>query len=530
MSIRPKLICLFCLLCVRGYCQEIIIDANKMVTDEAFARLLFNDLNFLVVGDNTPSQGFSTELTEKNTELSLKGLLLSNKNSFFTVDGKFSVDDGVYFFDENGGSKSSKFTLNYFRPLNKSINLPRSDKKIELFESNRNYPTASIDSIARTLLIGDLERRSSFYTTLSDFYISKKLMEDNGLPAKDFELLDQLDLESFQEINKDLKDYYSKRFDANDKSIEAIAVDKAVKKYIADNKLEDISVGLDENQNYKIVKIEGGNDRIFPAKSNARTNDVIYKDLDQLKLMKNYEKAIVALDSIKYKTIKSDLTRAEKKWKSVYIPYYSLSIFYQRENLTIFEEVIDVDFDDLFNEQLGDLFGIEGSLNFYRSSRNYTFYLRFLGSYGRGSNLKDFSKKTYQNISLLNPDDETILIADEKIAYNNEQPYSYGASSTLSAEFYFFMGNFGLFGTVGHNGTYYDFEKKSINDSHRYPFRAGIIGNLKPKKDAKTALTLQVFIDRSDLSIDPRGTLENPIDDWRFGFKFGLPIFLKPNK
>lgn len=516
MKLKSTITCLVYFAYMTGFCQVITIDANKMVTDDAFSKLLFDDLNFLVVGDNTPSQGFSTESTEKDTELSLKGLLLSNENSFFTFDGKFSVDDGVYFFDENEGSKKSKFTINFFKP----------------FKASRNYPRADKDSIARSLILGELKRRNTYYKTIEKYYISHRLMKDNGIPINNLDnKLLSIDLPEFQKIAKTLKPDYFATIRNDDSDTEVVKIRMKIDAFILENKLRVSSVGITESETYKIINIDDIDEKSYVTSKEADKNIVSFKGLDKLKLIEIYEASLSNLDSLKANLIASDLKRAEKNWSTVTIPYFSVSSFYQRESLTIFENIPEMKFDDLFDEQFGDLFGVEATLNYYRSTRKNTFYVRLIGSLGRGSNFSDFKKKTYQEMQIIGGTQvDPILVANQKVGYTNSIGYSYGVRSTLGIEMYLLIKNYGIFSTLSHNGTYYDFKKKAINDKHVYPFRAGLMANLRAKKDSKTALTLQVFIDRSDVTIDPTGTVAKSIDDWRLGFKFGLPIFLKPTK
>ena len=55
----------------------------------------------------------------------------------------------------------------------------------------------------------------------------------------------------------------------------------------------------------------------------------------------------------------------------------------------------------------------------------------------------------------------------------------------------------------------------------------GLLLNLKSNDKTKNIITLQVFVDRSDLKKSPTPKVNPDEDDWRFGFKVGLPINLK---
>ena len=101
-------------------------------------------------------------------------------------------------------------------------------------------------------------------------------------------------------------------------------------------------------------------------------------------------------------------------------------------------------------------------------------------------------------------------------------PYSSGNSFALGTEAYWYpFERFGLFGQIGYNNL--NFDTGEGEDVEIYSLRLGLLFNIKGKE--KNYATLQLFADRSDLSLSPNSNDE----DLRFGFKVGVPFNFKSN-
>jgi len=98
-----------------------ILVSNKQVSESLFDSLTFRDLNFLIVGDDSPKEGLSLEYADDLSTLETS-IYLSEVDffgaDFITADADFSADSGIYFFDDNAGKKAT-ISLNILYILRK---------------------------------------------------------------------------------------------------------------------------------------------------------------------------------------------------------------------------------------------------------------------------------------------------------------------------------------------------------------------------------------------------------------------------
>ncbi|WP_298539476.1 hypothetical protein [uncultured Aquimarina sp.] len=452
--------------------------SNNLVSPGAFNKLVFQDLNFLVVGENTPQQGVLFELKEEKSLIKASGYLKSFNFGFFTVDGDFSVDNGVYFFDENDGSKKSKFTLNFYSGIGKS---------------SRKYDNLKDVDIQRAFIKKNLFLQDSLTKYFYRYDDLRKEMIAHNLPV------DKL-TSSYDKMKKELKKKY--KIDIDDP------------KYLKQKVDTDLSV-------YS-TKTRGNNRNLIVNKAgNAVFNQVLKDGVDVLKLIQDYEKAATKLDSVISIAQKKEIEITNKSWNSKLIPFFGVSAFYQRESTTLYEPIAGGSFGDFFNDITGDLYGVSGSFNVVKQWKDQSYFVaRGLTSFSRSSNIDEF---TQQTITLNTPtgdiiDGNPVTIANSKKGYVGDNSYAYGFKQSYSTEVYFAWRNLGAFVNVGYDNIMFS-EESGVTDLESYPGRLGLLFNLKSKDDLKTILTLQVFVDRKDLDEAPRDK-----NGRRFGFKVGLPI------
>lgn len=499
MKLKFILLSVSMLFIVKVYAQvdPIELNANELVSNNAFNKLLFNDLNFLILGENTPSQGFSTELTDGSSKLSLKGLILSKSNWLLTIDGNFSVDEGVYFFDEDGGSKQASFALNLFFAGNYT----------------RNFNSANTPSVKRTLLNRNFLVKDTIYKAYEKFYKLQSLVSYVKIPISVIKDSEKVIINS----NKPRYKVYE----------DALVLEKFIEDFNLENKSRDLSF----DTNFKIINIDDSGQTQSTKKDTIVINPLNFKIgntiVNPKKLIEAYEKSLAQINSLSTTVENLEIENATGKWTSKSVYYLGISPYYQRENITTFSFEEGVAFDKLFSDNTGDLYGLMASGNYFRQNKNWLGYARLLGKVGRGSNLASLNKKTYVfNTIIGNNGGEDIIVTNEKVGYSNSrnEDYTYGVESSVMIEAYGTYKNIGLFGQIGYNNLNFR-NNTNVKNMERYPFRAGILLNLKD--ETKNIITLQVFVDRSDLSIDPTPRDISKNDDWRFGFKIGLPIFVK---
>ena len=249
--------------------------------------------------------------------------------------------------------------------------------------------------------------------------------------------------------------------------------------------------------------------------------------IDLHKLIVLYEATLTEIKSLSSNVRVKEIEIAKPYWTGKTLSYFGGSIFYQRENINVFQNNTAESFDDLFTSINGDLFGGTLSINFFKQNKKTTVFYRVLYTAARISNTGNFTQNVYsieQVSSLINNENVTIEQSQEAYASNNNTSYTYGTNSNIAGEVYLFYKNFGVFGQLAFDGTYFDFENTKINDIEKVPMRLGALFNLKSNDNSKNILTMQIFVDRSDITIDPTPSKSPDNDDWRFGFKIGLPI------
>jgi hypothetical protein len=477
------------------------LDADELVSDAAFKELLFQDLNFLILGDNAPAQGISTELTDGSSQLSVKGLVKTSTNWLLTVDGNFAVDEGIYFFDEDNGSKQANFAVNFFYASRYS----------------RNFSSGNTPAVQRALVNRNYIIKDTIYKSYEKFYKLHDLMKAVKLPV-DSLYTDQHVIEKHEKNTEIInnKSVYTSVTDTSDliNLVKEFKLEATKNETSYDVKFLITNIKYNQTQNNKLTEL--------PVELELSIDSIT---VNPIKLIAMYEKTLKELKALSDTIKEMELKNGEGKWTSKKIIYYGISPYYQRESLTIFNYMDGVGFDQFFNDTRGDLYGLNASLNWFYQSKNWLVYIRGLAGVGRGSNISSFKKRTYVFDDAIG---NGTSVANEKVGYTNGrgESYEYGTTTSAMIEAYGTWKNIGLFGQLGYNNLNFK-DDKNIKNIERYPFRAGILFNLKSTDKTKNLLTLQIFADRSDVSIDPTPADPTKAGDWRFGFKIGLPINTK---
>ena len=501
--------------------QEEIVNSKELVPNSTFDKLIMQDLNFLVNGDNTPSQGLAIEIKDNEKTLSLKGLLKQKEKCVITLDGTFAVDDGVYFFDEKGGSKTSDFTVNFFIATGGSrwYDLAKNSTKTQ-----------------RTLLHNKINKEYILNTYAIRLRQLQGIMEHTQLPVED--LSKTINKEKYKTLWKDYP--LIKKF-INEGRVEV------TKKLLETHKLIDNDAIVLKERTYSILNIEEKKEKNnrkktydtiikpdpFKINNTNAAGDSVVSVINIPKLLRDYDTTLEALDSMAIKIETAEITQASKVWNAKSIWYMNVSPFYKRENkdVLIYDTSIE-DYDTFKDDITGDLFGGSLGINYYKQWKKSSFiYGSGQVKMARASNFSNFDNKRTLSFTddALGGEDSGIYVVQEDVLYINsnlEEKYAYGFLNELKGELYFTYEGIGLFTQVGYLNKSFK-KEKGIDRIEMYPFRIGALINIKNKDKTKNLTTLQLFADRSDLSIDPTPSDPDKAGDWRVGFKLGLPISLK---
>jgi len=473
------------------------LQSNKLVSSYSFNKLVFEDVSYLLLGGSAPSEGLEATFDESKSNIALSGIVTSNDWFILSVKGDLSAtDEGIYFIDEQNGSKKAKIALNFYRP----------------FWGRRSYdsPTTSVAS-QRAFYTIEKAKQYKIAALLKDYYYTTYLLEDAGIPVK-LILNDELD-----QFCDDLLNNHKYLLDRTQINRDSILSDTS---YILTKKLK----GGPKSNAFKVA--------IKAEDSTIDVPEAIYEgvtyDLD--KVIALYDKTVAAMDSISEKLVLEEHKIAQPYWNSKRLFYAGASPYYARETIkNLYKSNNTLDFAGQFTDTPGDLFGIElqGGL-FYQSKKGFLlpriFFTRLTVNLGRGSNVGEFENRTYNFPAIILDTISSGVVSTPQSKegnYNKKgNEYNFGFLSELGLEAYYFpFERYGIFGQVGYSNINFDHGKGE--DVELYSMRLGLLMNLKAKE--KNFATLQLFADRSDLSKSPNGNDDNLL----FGFKVGVPFNFK---
>ena len=464
--------------------------ANRLLDNKDFNSLIKRDLTFLIVGEKNPTQGLDFELNDDRTKITAGGFL-NSKLGLMTVEGNLSADDGIYFFNDDGAEKAS-ISLNYFIPFGGlgGFNL----------DSNANTQRAYIKKA--------FVKADTLLAIKRDYIFLYQYLNGNGIPVEPVEDLDKEFWES-QKLNDTIVRYHIKKefLLSNFPHIK----DKYDKKYFN-------PVGVTKVRSVEIYEkeLEGKSE----DEELTLSFDIKYS-LKVLKLIEDYEKAKKRYDE-RNKTISElNIKNSSTSWNYRALLFAGISGSYSRETLAIYDQNSEADtLIKRFNDTKGDLYKFNLSINFYNQSRKGWFiYAKGAIGLGRASNISSFNKNTFQVALPIGEigDDTEIMNVQSKEGYSGPNRYKYGFSKEGSAEVYAMWGVFGVFTKLGYEKV--EFNEEGIKDLETYPWRCGLIFNVRSKSDKTSSLVLQLFVDRDNLNLHPKAD-----DDLNYGLSIGLPI------
>ena len=472
----------------------IALKSNKLVSTYSFNKLVFEDLSYLLLGGSAPSEGVEATFDSAKSNIALSGIVSSNDGFIFSVKGNLSANDkGIYFIDEQNGSKKAKIALNFYRP----------------FWGRRSYDSPKT-SVASRRAFYKIEKAKQYKVAeiLKDYYYTTYLLEDACIPV---EPVDENRLDKFIKIiSKDFR-----------YSLDLTQIDENT--IIKDAKYR-IGKKLNEGPKNNSFKISINTDSIPDGKK------AIKIDYDIDKVITLYDKTVAAMDSISEKIVLEEQKIAQPYWNSKSLFYAGASPYYARETVkNVYIPSENKTFNEQFADTPGDLFGVEGQVGFFYQSKKGSFWPRMFFAratlnLGRGSNVGEFENRTYNfPAKILDTiSSGTVSTPQSKEGNYNTKGnlYDFGFLSELGAEIYWFpWERYGIFGQVGYSNL--NFDAGQGEDAEVYSMRLGLLMNLKAKE--KNFATLQLFADRSDLSKSPNSRDENLL----FGFKVGVPFNFK---
>ncbi|MCM4155982.1 hypothetical protein [Gramella sp. AN32] len=494
--------------------------SDKQVSDITFSKLIFKDLNYLILGDDSPQQGISYEYKEDLSSLKLSGYVADfnwngKKNGFVTIDGEFKTKNGIYFFDKEKGGSQAKVTGNIFFTIDsyRSYKSLFSEKNGQS-EWNKARQQAYIrTNYQKVQLLQDLYTK---YKTL--FSIASKI----NYPVESLSIKDTIrkNAEPYLEDHKiEFEFLEDAEFDLSkykvNSTIESIIEFQNINKLKGEEKRKLKKVADGNNENFEGYKIDKEEVTLIGSTYN------LSKVFAELKDVKN------KIDSLAFALEKIEIEEAEEIWTSKHVWYMGVSPFYARESLEIFNFNENLETSDQFKTQKKDIVGLNINLNYFTQNKKESFnrfYARANLEISKSSNFNDLSLSQIKVIDSfgIGADGNLLEVVSEKNAYNGSLVYSDAFKVGASLEGYLWVLNdFGIFSKIGINN--YNYSSEIIKDKSEIPFRLGVLYEFKNSKESGKVAVIQAFLDRNDLKNHPQAKDQN----LRFGFKVGIPINIK---
>ncbi len=480
---------------ISKFSSDIVYKSNIQVSKDAFKRLIFNDLNFLILGDDSPKQGISYEYEKDNSNLKLSAYLGKLNQSFVTVDGDFATGEGIYFFNSGklGGSRA-KVTLNWFI---------LSDL---FFNNNRQFDYLITEDLTTQKYEVNEKRASSYFSNqyaqtdyIINLYIKYKTLSEELLKSN-FPYAEVIE-KNMDSLREKLKDY----------NVDPVTLEE--------------TYDLKDYKNDKNAVLKG---KFEDSDNSSRTTNITVKT-EGINLSKVYQDIKILeseIDTLDTYLMNMELEQNEDIWNSKNVFYFGISPYYERQSKEIYtSQFHENNLNYEFNTVRRDVFGINVNYNYFRQLKttfiNRTF-VRINLELGRSTNFEDI-KLSNINItdSLGTSANKLVTQTLEKKAYTGDLPFAYAFKKGVSLDAYLWIvENFGVFAKLGYNSL--DFQVNSLDNS-KIPFQTGIMFDVNRHDNKGKLAVIQAFIDRGDVTVAP----ENNKEELRFGFKIGIPVNLK---
>lgn len=479
------------------FSQDLIIKEKKgLISPSAYSKKISKDFNYLLLGENSPQQGISAVVNDKKTNIKISGLLYSGNKGVLSIEADLTSSNGIFFFDQEKGSDQGKITFNFYK---------------KLWAFSEFYAEKNIDKVTSRLEILEMLHKEK-----SDYKGLKKLVEKLKIEG----LLEE---DKDDQVIKELKRLIA--YHINDQEVEGYNL-------LKERKFDETTYVLKENA--LKIKLKA----IKENKESKSKEDVEINNSGKInasKVLKDYKaKRKSILKGLKDSIVATELKNAETQWAGNHILFLGLSPFYERQGLKRFSYDNSKSFTDMFTSEKGNIYGITLSLNYNlekgEASKNKykpeNLFLRFSTSLGRASNFSNFKNTTLNLTTPLGNDlnGNPVIFTNSDTAFLGDSGFEYGFSSSFAFEafYYPFKVPVGIFGRIGYENIRFN-RGSTLDNKEMYPMRLGLLFSLKNKEKDKPILTIQTFIDRTDLNLDP----SQPDNDLRFGIGVGLPINIR---
>ncbi|WP_179019036.1 hypothetical protein [Winogradskyella forsetii] len=479
---------------------------NGLVSSKAYSKKIATDFNYLILGENSPQQGISATLNDAKSNIKLSGLLYARSSGVLSVEADLSSSNGIYFFDQEKGSEKGKITFNYYRPIKRW---------------SEYYKVDDLTKVTANLQILDLITK-----TKNEYEGLRKLMDSINIHNKNNESI------NIYEKDDGADDAYKVLREIIDKYINSI--DSKGFDRIKEEKIDEAPYFIKEKATDFKQNKPTSSDEIIEI-NNGKNSKIIIENGNGLKLTKLLQdyaaKREFIIKRLEDSINKIELKTVEAQWAGNHIFFVGINPFYERQSFNRFTYDSTQTFQKMFVKERGNTYGLTFSLNYSlekgKGSRNIykpeSLFLRLSASVSRTSNISSFKNSTLDITTPVgndvNGNPVTFTNTDSAFIGDSIYEFGFGRKFVFDAYYYPFSLPVGIFGILGYELIVFN-RNSLIDDKELYPMRLGMLFSLANKEKNKPLITIQAFIDRTDLNLSPN----SEDNDLRFGLGIGLPI------
>lgn len=476
-----------------------LIIGQGQVSHKAFKELLNKDINYILYGDNTPTQAIKIDIGDQ--EIELKGLFHfgAKKNFKMLLDFKGKIDDGkVTIFTNNKFSSEFSFKPSFFIGIPKMNIYKYATKDKRVFKEKLRFIKLS--------LIKELETHKKTKIVLQDLII-----KGTKLTLSDFQV------KGFGYQKKTWNITMASKLPIN--QVDNTTKIEVAKKFVYYEGIEDVKYYSDIVHKLKDFRDNDNKSIKFDGEAVLSAYENIQKKIDSLESDQMDVEKYSSKKSLKYEVEKS-------KWSSKRLGWISISPSIGYNQFSTYQNSI-------FNNEDVEIatWGVNALVHSYYLGEKMVIYGNLGVNISNSNNLSDFTKREYLKRTLIDSLTTTAYYSEEKgVSYQRDSlNLKYGAQFGMTGELYvvplkknsFFAP--GLFIKGGFN--YSEIREKKL----QIPLQLGLVFNIKAKSDDVNYFIIKPYFEFEDISTPTNDADNTVINNWFFGFEIGAPINL-PNQ
>lgn len=450
--------------------QEIRNDNSKIMSSEAFNRLIRSDISYAVLGDKSPTQGVKIDVTDP--KLCITASIFSRRKHFLSSDFEGKINDGKFtLFEKNKFNSIFSLGFNYCIILNKNA---------YRWTANKAEKELAMLRVAE-------ERKGKKTNTKEKEYMQMLILAKTAINPKDSTLISGR--------QSDAKGIFEEEEEIN--HAEALALSA------------------------KYFKIDPAINNFYAFLAKVKNDTTLACNL--AKLLDDYRGIDKQNNKSEEALLDFEIDMMKGFWRSKKLYWFSLysNISYQKY-MTYNSSFANLQANHVATGNI-----LLGHFNAHVLAPDFALYFKTGGGLAIGNNLSDFKRRDYTKIDTLESLPGSIYIEETKgVAYFTAgETIKFFPQLKLDAEFYFMpsrKGSFmpGIFMKMGCN----------LGKTLQMPAEIGLLFNVQSKVKDRNFFSILPFIGFDNLLDIDSDTAYNGIKNWKFSIKVGLPIQVRMEK